>query len=78
MRAVDGLSAVLVSVVDAGHLAAAAELISAARRSDPGVVVIAGGFAVPDEQVARSIGADGWARDPRRLGELIDGLRAGR
>jgi excisionase family DNA binding protein len=78
MRRADAFSAVIVSVVDSSHLAAAADLASAARQCDEGVVVIAGGFAVPDERVARSIGADGWSRDPRRLGELIDALRAGR
>ena len=78
MREADDLSAVVVSVVDSSHLAAAADLVSAARQCDEGVVVVAGGYAVPDERVARSVGADGWARDPRRLGELIDGLRVGR
>ena len=78
MRDADDFSAVIVSVVDSSHLAAAADLVSAARQCDESVVVIAGGFAVPDERVARSIGADGWSRDPRRLGELIDALKAGR
>lgn len=76
MRAADGLDAVVVSVVDSTHLLAAGRLVAAARRTDPGVVVVAGGHAVPDETVATSIGADGWAADPRRLGDVIDRLRA--
>lgn len=75
MREADRLTAVVVSVVDSAHMRAAERLIAAARGTDPGVIVVAGGHAIPDELIARSIGADGWAADPRRLGDVIDGLR---
>jgi hypothetical protein len=35
-----------------------------------------GGNAIPDERVARDLGADGWVEDPRALGDLIEELRA--
>jgi MerR family transcriptional regulator, light-induced transcriptional regulator len=76
MAAVSDLRGVLVSVADIGRLSAAKRLIAAARMRDPSVVVIAGGFAVADEDVARALGADGWAADPRRLVAVMDGLRA--
>jgi len=78
MRETDELVAVVVSIVDEARLPAGGRLIAAARRHDPSVVIVAGGFAVPDEAAARSLGADGWTADPRRLGGLIEDLAASR
>jgi MerR family transcriptional regulator, light-induced transcriptional regulator len=72
----DDLVAVVISVVSAARLPAAARLVAAARRTDPGVKVVAGGFAVPDQATARRLGADGWVADPRRLAPLIRELSA--
>lgn len=72
----DDLMAVVVSVVNVVRLPGAAALIAAARRTDPGVTIVAGGYAVPDEATARRLGADGWVSDPRRLAELITDLSA--
>ena len=67
----DDLRAIVISVVDVTRLPGAARLVSAARRADPAVPVVAGGFAVPDQATASRIGADGWVADPRRLAALI-------
>jgi hypothetical protein len=65
---------VIVSVVDVTRRDAAARSIAAVRRAAPGIPIVAGGFAVPDEATARALGADGWATDPRRLPALISEL----
>ena len=67
----DDLSAIVISVVDSTRLPGAARLVAAAKRTDPTVPIVAGGFAVPDQATAMRIGADGWVSDPRRLGGLI-------
>jgi excisionase family DNA binding protein len=67
------LVAVVVSVVDSARLPAASRLIAAAHRQDPNAAVVAGGFAISDEQAARSLGADAWGADPRLLASLIGG-----
>jgi excisionase family DNA binding protein len=72
----DDLRAVVISVVDATRLPGAAHLVAAARGARPTVPIVAGGFAVPDEETARRIGADGWTSDPRLLAGLIGGLSA--
>ena len=74
MRDTDRLAAVVVSVVDASHRRAAGELLGAAHRERPTLPLIAGGYAVPDEQSAVKLGAAGWARDPRDLAGLIERL----
>ncbi len=76
MDAGDDLVGVIVSVADVGRLQDARYLIAAARRQDPGVMLIAGGFAIPDAATARSLGADGWTADPRLLADLIGELAA--
>jgi methylmalonyl-CoA mutase cobalamin-binding subunit len=76
MRAAGSLAAVVVSVVDIERRAAAGRLLAAARRERPSVPRLVGGNAIPDERVARDLGADGWVGDPRGLGDLIEGLRA--
>jgi excisionase family DNA binding protein len=76
MRDVGSLAAVVVSVVDAQRRPAARRLLAAARRERPTVPRLVGGNAVPDERVALDLGADGWVADPRRLGDLIEALRA--
>jgi excisionase family DNA binding protein len=68
----DDLSAVVISVANATRLPGAARLIAAARRTDPRVTIVAGGFAVPDQATALGLGADGWVRDPRLLGRFIN------
>jgi excisionase family DNA binding protein len=67
----DDLSAIVISVVDVTRLRAAARLVISARRVDPAVPIVAGGFAVPDQATARGIGADAWVADPRMLAPLI-------
>lgn len=74
MRDTDRIAAVIVSVVDESRRAAAERLLVAARRERPSVPLVAGGFAVPDEASARTLGADGWAADPRDLAALIERL----
>ena len=76
IREAGPLAAVVVSVVDSDRRAAAGRLLAAARRERPSVPRVVGGNAVPDERVARDLGADGWVADPRELGGLIEGLRA--
>ncbi len=71
---VDDLSAVTVAVVDGSNLASAASLISTIRRSLEGTPVIVGGAAVPDQDTANSLSADGWAPDARKVGALISRL----
>jgi methanogenic corrinoid protein MtbC1 len=70
----DDLSAVVISVVSPARLPGAARLVAAARRSNPDVAVVAGGFAVSDQATAEGLGADGWVPDPRHLAELISDL----
>ena len=72
----DDLGAIVISVVDSTRLPGAARLVAAARRTDPAVPIVAGGFAVPDQATARRLGADGWVADPRRLAALIAELNA--
>ncbi|HEY8168164.1 MAG TPA: B12-binding domain-containing protein [Candidatus Limnocylindrales bacterium] len=72
----DDLSAIAISVVDATRLPGAARLVAAARRADPSVPIVAGGFGVPDQATASRIGANGWVGDPRRLATLITELSA--
>ena len=72
----DDLIAVVISVVSAARVAGAARLVAAARRTDPGVTVVVGGFAVPDQATAQRLGADGWVSDPRDLAQLIGELSA--
>lgn len=72
----DDVSAVVISVVGASHLTGAGRLVAAARRAKPEVPIVAGGYAVHDQATARSLGADGWVSDPRRLAALITELSA--
>jgi excisionase family DNA binding protein len=76
MRDAETLVAVVVSVVDTERRTAARRLLAAARRERTSVPRLVGGNAVPDEGVALDLGADAWVADPRRLGELIEALRA--
>ena len=76
IRDAGSLAAVVVSVVDIERRPAAGRLLNAARRERPSVPRLVGGHAVPDEQLALDLGADGWVADPRRLGDLIEALRA--
>jgi methanogenic corrinoid protein MtbC1 len=74
----DDLTAVVISVVNTGRLPGAARLVAAARRTDRGVTIVVGGFAVPDQATAQSLGADGWVADPRLLPHLINELAGDR
>jgi excisionase family DNA binding protein len=74
----DDLTAIVISVVNTGRLPGAARLVAAARRTDPGVTIVVGGFAVPDQATAQRLGADGWAADPRLLPDLINVMAGGR
>jgi excisionase family DNA binding protein len=76
LRQVEDLSAVAVGVVNVDSLAAATSLIKAVRRSFGRVPVVAGGAAVPDEETALSLGADGGATDARAVGSLISAIAA--
>jgi excisionase family DNA binding protein len=76
LRQIGDLSAVAVGVVNTERLSTAASLISAVRRTVDKVPVIAGGAAVPDEEAALRLGADGWALDARQVGGLIQTLAA--
>jgi excisionase family DNA binding protein len=76
MAGCDDLIAVVISVVSAARLPGAARLVAAARRTDPRVTIMAGGFAVPDQATAERLGADGWVSDPRRLAQRIRELSA--
>ena len=67
----DDVRAVVISVVSGARLPGAGRLVAAARRARPGVTVVVGGFAVPDEATAQRLGGDGWVADPRRLADLI-------
>jgi methanogenic corrinoid protein MtbC1 len=73
IEAADRLVGVIVSVADSARLPAARESIAAARSHSSAVPIIAGGPAIPDEASARSLGADGWTDDARRLAGLITG-----
>jgi methanogenic corrinoid protein MtbC1 len=75
MRDAGPFAAIVVSVVDDERRPAAARLLAAARRERPSVPRLVGGHAVPDEGMARELGADGWVADPRGLGELAESLR---
>jgi excisionase family DNA binding protein len=74
MAARDDLSAVVISVVSSARLPGVARLVAAARRSNPDVAIVVGGFAVSDQATAQGLGADGWVPDPRQLAQLITEL----
>ena len=69
IRSRDDLRAIVISVVDATNLPAGARMIAAARRADPAVLIVAGGFAVPryrDRQADRSGHVGGGPAAPGR------------
>jgi methanogenic corrinoid protein MtbC1 len=72
---VDDLAAIAVAVVDTRHLGEASSLIRKIRTSAPGIPIVAGGRAIPDEKASRALGADGWTSDARQVGALISRLR---
>jgi excisionase family DNA binding protein len=72
VRNVDQLTAVCVGVTMRESLTAAQESVAAIRNAVANdVKVFVGGAAVDSEDVARSLGADAWARDPRTLLALL-------
>jgi len=74
LRKVDRVDAVCVSVVYNHALAGAKEMVSAVKQEDPSIPVIVGGFAVTGWEMAREMGADGWAPDSSAAAELVDRL----
>jgi excisionase family DNA binding protein len=74
LRDVDDISAIALSVVNSERLDTAATSIVAVRESVGAVPVLAGGAAVPDEQSAHQLGADGWAGDAREVGPIISAI----
>jgi excisionase family DNA binding protein len=76
LRQIENVSVVAVGVVNTNHLDTAASLIRAVRRSIGRVPLVAGGAAVPDEQAARRLGADGWASDARQVARVISAITA--
>jgi excisionase family DNA binding protein len=70
-RGADRLRAVGVSVGSQVSRHAASATLAAVRAQVPGVAVLAGGPGVPDEDTARRLGADGWARDAAALDDLL-------
>ena len=75
---VDDISAVALSVVNRESLTTAAASIAAVRESMGAVLVLAGGAAVPDDQSAHQLGADGWAGDAREVGPIISAMVSSR
>jgi excisionase family DNA binding protein len=74
VRNVDQLRAVCVGVTLRESLAEARKAITAVKRVIAAdVKVYAGGAAVESHDLARSLGADAWARDPRMLLALLAG-----
>jgi MerR family transcriptional regulator, light-induced transcriptional regulator len=65
------LRAVGVSLSDGKRAGAAASALRAVRRSHPGVLLLAGGPAVPDADAALALGADDWAPDGLAFADLL-------
>jgi MerR family transcriptional regulator, light-induced transcriptional regulator len=63
-----------VSISTPESMRAGEETIAALRGALNGVPILAGGHAVVDEALARSIGADGWAPHGRAVAALLDTL----
>jgi excisionase family DNA binding protein len=70
--------AVVLSVVLTDRLPTVARQVGAVHRTDAGVPVFVGGYAVPDRATADRLGADGWVSDPRDLGAAIEARRSSR
>jgi MerR family transcriptional regulator, light-induced transcriptional regulator len=75
-RATSNLSAVGISLGSERNAARTARNIRALRAACPEVPVLLGGPAVEPEQVARELGADGWARDLAGAAKLVNDLAA--
>jgi len=78
VRDLADVSAIALSVVNSESLTTAANSIVAVRDSIGAVPVLAGGAAVPDEQSAHRLGADGWAGDAREVGPVISAIVSSR
>lgn len=69
----DNLKAVCIGVVMQERVAAATEMIAAVRKVvGPEVLILVGGAAIPDVEMAQSIGANGYAADPMVAVGLIE------
>ncbi len=76
---VDDLVAVCIGVVMPAHLELAGEMARAARVAIPeDAVILLGGRAVTSEEMARDLGADGFAADPMAAVEQVEALRSAR
>jgi MerR family transcriptional regulator, light-induced transcriptional regulator len=73
----DGLVAVGISVATAGNERRVRAVARAVRRAVPGVPVLVGGPAVPDNRTAHDMGADGWAADGAGVVALLRDLTHG-
>jgi methanogenic corrinoid protein MtbC1 len=69
----DNLKAVCIGVVMQEWVPAAAEMIAAVRRAvGPEVLILVGGAAIVDSDLALSLGADAYAADPLVAVALIE------
>lgn len=68
------LGAVGISVTAPDLEEGVSDAVAAVHEESPGVPVLVGGHAVPDEAGARRLGADHWAADGRGAVEVLAGL----
>ncbi|HZR13151.1 MAG TPA: B12-binding domain-containing protein [Acidimicrobiia bacterium] len=73
-RGADALVTVGVSVATGGNERRVRSAVRALHRAVPGVPVLVGGPAVPDDDTARSLGADGWAADGAGVVTVLEAL----
>ena len=75
-QATGHLRAVGISLSSERRAARTAKNIRALRAACPDVPVLLGGPAAGSEQVARELGADGWAQDLAGAAKLVNDLAA--
>ncbi len=73
--AVSDLVAVGISLSAGRHRRAVTRVLTNLRGAVPGILLLAGGPALPDEKSARSLGADGWAPHAGAVAQLIAASR---
>lgn len=73
-KGVDDLVAVGISVATSGRERIVSAAAQSIRDAVPGVPVLLGGPAVPDQQTAGRLGADGWAPDAGATAVLLASL----
>ncbi|HEX2384421.1 MAG TPA: B12-binding domain-containing protein, partial [Acidimicrobiales bacterium] len=72
VRTVDRLAAVAICVGSDETRAEATESAAAVRAANDSVAVLIGGPGITDEDVARSLGADGFGRDADEVNAVLD------